>query len=115
MGLYNRVARKLINAEAGIVIGKFSPELWTILTEKWIPLGMYPGERTNSKMKWKGHWGHLLQIKEKYADKSVLVYWQYQGIQLATNFFPAKVQSFLFSVLRVTDYSFFVIFFFLRE
>ena len=55
MGLYNRVARKLINAEAGIVIGKFIPGLSTILTEKWIPQGMYPGERTNSKMKWKVH------------------------------------------------------------
>ena len=40
MRLYNRVARKLINAEAGIVIGKFSTAIWTILTEKWIPLGM---------------------------------------------------------------------------
>lgn len=55
MRLCNRVARKLNNAEAGIVIGKFSPGLSTILTENWIPLGMYPGERTNSKMKWKVH------------------------------------------------------------
>ena len=53
MRLCNRVARKLINAEAGIVIGKFGPGLSTILTEKWIPQGMSPGERTNSKMKWK--------------------------------------------------------------